>query len=253
MEAIDATLVAGFLLSMIRVGAFVVSSPLFSKTVPVPGRIALTLALSVFLTTPFADLGTGALLGAAVVNAAVGIVLGIVTGLPFAMFNVAGGFVDVTSGLSVAAVIDPNQGGQAAIFNRTFGLVALVMFVGIGGDHLLVQGLALSLETIPLDGAVSLEGSLLQVVATASGRLLVAGAELALPAVAALFLTEVGLGLASRFAPQANLFVLGMPLRVLITLATASVVFLGFPAANDGLLRLVCEAFVDGLRGLGAG
>ena len=45
--------------------------------------------------------------------------------------------------------------------------------------------------------------------------MLVAAVEMAMPALAALFVAEVVLGIASRFAPQANIFLLGLPAKVI--------------------------------------
>jgi flagellar biosynthetic protein FliR len=44
-----------------------------------------------------------------------------------------------------------------------------------------------------------------------------------------LFLADVGLGLLTRVAPALNAFALGFPLKVLITLGLAGLLFLAFP------------------------
>lgn len=245
-------LVMGLMLSIMRVAGFVLSSPIFPVGIPVIGRVALTLGLGLFFAAPFpGSLDLLTMLGAAIVNLTVGLLLGWLTGLVFAIFPIAGGVIDVASGMGVAAILDPNQGIQAAVFNRLFTLLALAIFMLVGGDQLLIHGIALSIETIPLDGGISLQAGLAPFVVDAVTHMFVAGAEIALPVVAALFVTEVVLGIASRFAPAANVFILGLPLRILVAFGVVTVSLTMFPGAVSAAMRLMREAMVAGLRGLG--
>lgn len=252
--ALDPAFTAGVLLSVLRVASFVIASPVFPRSIPMLGRLAVSLALGLFLAEPLGgELELPRLVGAALVNVGVGVTLGFLTSLIFAMFPVAGAIIDVTSGLSASATFDPSQGSSAASFDRLFNLTALTLFMVVGGDRLMVEGLALSTQAIPVDGSIQLNDAVVPYVVDVSRMLLVAGAELALPAVAALFLSEVVLGLASRFAPASNVFILGMPLKILLTFTTASLSLALFPGAIDAAMASVARAFEAGLRGLGAG
>jgi flagellar biosynthesis protein FliR len=251
--ALDAGWATGFLLGMIRVAAFVVVSPLLGRAMPAQGRMVLVVALGLFLAAPVpgaTDLGV--LLVAGFANAVVGAVLGFLTGLIFQLFPVAGSLIDTMSGLSVAQVFDPSQGEQAAVFARLFNLTALTIFFAIGGLHLVVEGLALSVQAIPLNGALNPQTGLPTLVLELTAQLMVAGLELAMPVIAALFLAEVVLGLAARLAPQANVFLLGLPAKIFIALSLVSVSLLIYPEIIDGAMAITRGTFVDALRGLGA-
>ena len=52
---------------------------------------------------------------------------------------------------------------------------------------------------------------------------------------AVLFLADVGLGLLTRVAPALNAFQLGFPLKILITLGLAGVMFLSIPRVVSAL------------------
>ena len=233
-------------------GGFVVASPLFARTMPVHGRLALTLALGLSLAEPVDALPatTAVLMGLAVVNVVVGVVLGFITGVVFQLFAVAGSMIDITSGMSVSAIFDPGMGNQAAVFSRLFNQVAVALFVLVGGLPLLVGGLALSVRAIPLDGRLDASAGLVDLVVELISTLMVAAIELALPVLAALFVTELVLGLASRFAPQANVFMLGLPAKLLITVSLIGLCLLLFPESLDGVLDHVRDGFTDTLRGL---
>lgn len=248
--ALNAHWAAGLLLAMTRVAAFVVATPLLPRSIPVVGRAGVVIVLGFALSAPMTDVGVPALLAAAGVNVVVGLVLGFLTGVVLHLFTVAGDVLDVTSGLSVAAVFDPLTGDQGAVLGRLFPLAAVTMFLVVGGLRALVHGLGASVQAIPLDGSVRLDPGLISVGVEVTGRLLVAGVELALPAVAALFLSEVVLGLASRFAPQANVLMLGLPLKILLLLSTVGLVVLLFPEAIAGMMELMERTFVDAIDGL---
>jgi flagellar biosynthetic protein FliR len=238
---------------MIRVAAFVVATPMLPRSIPVVGRAGVVIVLGFALASPTPDTSLPALIAAAAVNIGVGLVLGFLTGVILHLFTVAGDILDVTSGLSVAAVFDPLTGDRGAVLGRLFPLAAVTIFLAVGGLGALVQGLAASVAVIPLDGAIRFNAGLIDVAVTVTGRILVAGVELALPAVAALFLSEVVLGLASRFAPQANVLMLGLPLKILVLLTTVPLVLLLFPEAMAGMMDVVDRTFVDGINGLRVG
>lgn len=251
--AFDANWAFGLMLALARMAGFVIASPILSSAVPMPGRIATAFALAFFFAEPLAAEPTvPALAALVVVNSVVGIVLGYLTGMLFHLFVTAGNLIDVTSGLSAAALFDPLRAETSAPFGRLFNIAALAIFAAIGGLQLLVRGLALSLRAIPLDGSINPDGGLVTLTLRLFGQMIVAAAQLALPVLAALFLAEVVLGLAARFAPQANIFLLGLPAKLLVTFSVSGVVLLFFPEAMDHVLSVVEETFTNGLRGLAA-
>lgn len=248
---IDAAWAAGLVLSITRMAGFVVASPLLGRAIPAPGRLAVTMVLGVFFASPMQATPTlELLLSAGLMNAAVGVVLGFLTGVIISLFPVAGTIIDITSGLAAASIMDPTTGQQGAVFSRLFNLTGLALFYVVGGLGLIVRGLALSVEAIPLDGSVSPDASLAGLATRLTHKLVVAGAEVAMPVLAALFLTELILGLASRFAPQANVFLLGLPAKLLIAFSMAGLSLMMFPEAIDGVLRVMHDTFVDALAGL---
>ena len=249
--SIDAQYAMGLVLALARVTGFVVASPVTGKAIPFMGRMAFTMAIGFFLTEPVAEPSSiFVLVGWAVVNAVIGVVLGFLTGVVFHLFAVAGSMIDLSSGLALATVYDPSQGEPAAVFNRMFNVVALTLFVLLGGLHLLVGGLAISVEAIPLDGQITMQGGLVDLTLMLISRMMVAAIEVALPVLAALFLAEIVLGLAGRFAPQANVLLLGLPAKLLLTFSLLTVSFLLFPEAMDGVTGGVRDAFNEGLSAL---
>jgi flagellar biosynthetic protein FliR len=74
-------------------------------------------------------------------------------------------------------------------------------------------------------------------IVTGMTTMFVSAVQIAGPLLAVLFLADVGLGLLTRVAPALNAFQLGFPLKVLITLGLAGVMFLAMPRVVSSLAR----------------
>ncbi len=248
---IPAGQVAGFLLASIRIAGFVTSSPMFGRAIPGPGRVAVITVLGFAFASPVeGSLDLAGLAVAAVVNAGIGLLLGWITGLIFHLFAVAGGIIDYSSGLASAEMFDPLTQASTPIVGRFLNLGALTLFLVLGGDRLLVAGLGRSFDAIGVTGSIDLDPGLATVAVDLVGRLMIAGIELAMPALAALFLAEVVLGIASRFAPQANVFIIGLPAKLLVAFASIGAVVLLVPETTSGVFDIVADTFTQTIAGL---
>ena len=247
---VDADWVTGLLFASIRCAGFVVASPIF-KAIPASGRTALVLVLGYAFAEPVSAAGDlGMLLVGGFTNAVVGLALGFLTGLIFYVFTVAGSMIDFTSSLSAASIFDPMAGQQVTVFGRMFNIMAMALFLVLGGDRLLASGLAVSFEAVAIDGTISLSGGLAEIGVTLLGRMMIAAIELAMPALAALFIAEVVLGIAARFAPQSNVFLIGLPVKIFAAMASVTAVLLLVPETMDGVLSIVQETFREALMGM---
>ncbi|MCP3977312.1 MAG: flagellar biosynthetic protein FliR [bacterium] len=246
---IDAGWVTGMLLASIRIAAFVAASPIFGAAIPATGRIALVLVLGYTFADPVTvELTFGFLIVTAFTNAIVGFLLGYLTGVIFTLFTVAGGLIDFTSSLSAAQVFDPLTRSQNPIFGRFFNLSALALFFVLGGDRLLVAGMQTSFDAVGVTGELAVSSGLVDLGVTLLSRMMIAAVELAMPAMAALFVVEVLLGIASRFAPQANVFLIGIPAKIVTALASVTAVLLLVPETMDGSLNIIRDTFRDVMR-----
>lgn len=243
---------AGLIFAMTRVGGFLVASPYINQRLPTAGRLAVTFGVSIFLVTPVSPeaLELAPMVTAIILNLASGLILGLLTSILFSSFATAGAMVDMSSGLAVSAVFDPSMGAQTTIFQRFFDLTALVLFLVMGGHRLLLMGLMTSVEVIGLDGTFSLDEGLGDLAVDIMASYTLASLEIAVPILAALLLAELALGVASRLLPQANVFLLGLPLKILVVLAVVTVSVNSFPSIMDWLMDAMEDTFEQVLVGL---
>jgi len=249
---VDAAWAVGLVLAVTRVAAFTIASPLLGRALPATARLAATFAVALAMVRPVPGvIELGDLLAAGAVNAVVGAALGYVSGLILNLFTSAGGIIDMVSGLSIATVFDPMQGDQGGVFARLFHLTGLALFVVGGGLALLVGGLVASARVIPLGGSLTPVPGLTGLVLELVSQLMRSAVELALPVIGVLLMLELAMGLAARFAPQANVFMLGMPAKILAAITVVGSAWVLFPDAVDGVEATVARSLEAVLRGLG--
>jgi flagellar biosynthetic protein FliR len=235
------------------VGAFLAASPIYSRAVPFVGRLALATVLGFsFAAAAPALVSLGSLFQASLVNIGIGLALGFLTGLIFHLFSVAGSLIDFSSSFSAASLFDPVTGRRTAVFDRAFTVTAITLFLVIGGDRLLIRGLDATFDIIPVDGSLSLQGGLAEIAVELVGRMFIAAIELAAPALAALFVAEAVLGVAARFTPQTNVFLIGLPVKVIAALITVVFVVLLFPETIRGAVNVMEDTFIDVVRSMAA-
>ncbi|WP_426441421.1 type III secretion system export apparatus subunit SctT [Bradyrhizobium genosp. P] len=151
------------------------------------------------------------------------LLLGVVLGLPVAAImwgiEAAGTFIDNQRGAMMTSLLDPASGNQASPLGTFLGdLYAIWLFV-TGGFSKLLEALYRSHEIWPVwsfhprigPAFVAEVLGLADVVMRLT--LLLAG-----PAIVAMLLSELGLALIGRFAPQLQVFYLAMPVKSIVGL-----------------------------------
>lgn len=231
------TLVA-FLLAMVRTTAWLTMSPPFARTLmPTRVRVGFGVALGALLAgqvdVSTVDLAIGSLVLAIGYQVFIGVALGFVVQLFFAAFQAAGAIIDFSSGFSVGAVYDPMSGNQNATVARFYSLTATVLLF-VGGGHLLIlSGYMRSFQAAPLGGP-SID-HLSQLLLGGIGTFFVAAIEIAFPLAAAMLMTEIGLALLARAAPQANVLMLGLTLKALVLVVLLGLSLAVLPSAVEQL------------------
>lgn len=158
---------------------------------------------------------------------AVGLIIGYLSFIVMAAVQFGAELLDVQMGLSVAASFDPGQ-GSVNMIRRMMFYIAMILYLLMNGHMRLLEALKYSFEVIPLTGIV-LTPKLITLLWMKTGQVFVLGLQIASPIVAALFITQVALGLLARVAPQMNVFMLSFPLNIMIglSLLSASLLLLG--------------------------
>jgi flagellar biosynthetic protein FliR len=230
-----------FLLVLARTGAWVVAAPVLSAKGMSPiGRLSAAVALAVFVTPLMGKAHVPTDLPAYATSVAgqvaIGLVLGWLTSLLFNAFEVAGSLADLSGGFSYAQIVDPLSGQPAAAFSRLFSVCFSAIFFVSDAYQAVIGGFVQSFKGIPLDHLPSLSNGAAGTLGHAVTLVLLSALEVAAPLLGVLFLTDVALGFAARFVPQANAMALAMPVKTLVALTAAGATLALLPSHAAHLL-----------------
>ena len=215
-----------FLLIFCRITAFFVVTPIFSsRSVPATFKIGLGFMISLLVFLSY-GLQQNIVLGPEYIllvlrEILLGVLLGFVVYLFFSVVQTAGALMDMQIGFAMANVIDPNTGTSAPLLGNFKYMVLMVLFLMLNGHHYLLAGLMNSYAWMPLDNelfARVMSGNVSVFLTKALSMTFLLAIQVAAPMMVALFLTDVGLGFLTKTAPQFNVFVVGIPLKIIVGL-----------------------------------
>lgn len=237
MVSFSSELINGWIISLLwpltRVLGVIATAPILSDR-SIPNRIklgfGLVLTLIIMPTIPaiptfdiFSLQGFLILLQQMIIGLAMGFSIRLV----FSAIGIAGQLIAMSMGLGFATFFDPQTRGQTTAISQFLTILVMLVFLSLDGHLLMISALANSFVTMP----IVIEGggiSPMKVVAWGEA-IFSTGVLLALPAVAALLITNMALGILTRTAPQLNLFGIGFPV-------TLSIGFLVLALALQGML-----------------
>lgn len=236
-------LLAVFLVSL-RLGAMLALTPVLQAAgVPAPVRVLLVIGLATVLVlggpaTQPADLAAlsrpGPLMAAAASELALGALLALGIQIAFAAIAFAGHLIDVQIGFGIAQVFDPVTHRQIPVLAGAFNQLAIVVFFLSDAHHALLRALAYTLERFP-PGRPWPVSDAMPLVAQQAAGLFALGFALAAPVVACLLLLELALGVLARNLPQINMFVIGIPVKIVVGLGLLA---LWFATMGDAMHRV---------------
>jgi flagellar biosynthetic protein FliR len=218
-----------FVLVLTRVAGLVMTAPIFASSVA-PARVRAFLAVGLSLliaplywnrsVAPPGDLanfavvlGREALLGAA---------MGLSLMILFAGLQLSGQIVGQMSGMSLADVFDPSFDASIPVFSQLLDLIALAVFVAIGGHRRVMSALLDTFQSLP-PGSAGASGDLAEMLTDAVTHSFALGIRAAAPVMVALLMSVLVMGLINRALPQLNVLVVGFSLNAMIMLAAFSV------------------------------
>lgn len=224
-------MVGNYLWPFIRIGAFIAAMPIFTSTfINARVRLMLSIALTVIavpLLPPVPEIDAISIDGVLLImqQVLIGVSMGAIFHMVFAVFTIGGQVIAMQMGLGFATMIDPVNGAQAPVLSM-FYIILVTLFFFLLDGHLAVIGLLMeSFRSMPIGGGNISTASMWNIVAWAS-QMFSSAIMVALPAVTALLLINMSLGVIGRAAPQLNIFAVGFSITIT---AGFYVIFISLP------------------------
>ncbi|MDR1727067.1 MAG: flagellar biosynthetic protein FliR [Acidobacteriota bacterium] len=233
--------VVRFAIVLARLGGIMVSAPFFSGgSIPVTIRVAFSL-LAAWVLAPSLPLGSlpaglslGSLTGTILMEVVFGLVLGFVANCVFAGLQFAGQIISFQMGFSVINLIDPQTEVDMPVFSFFANYVGILLFLLVNGHHWFLLAVHDSFGVLPVGGFV-IGGALVEQFVGMTATIFAIGVKIAGPVIIVTTIVDIVIGIIGRTAPQINLLVVGMPLKLLAGFACLSFSFYFLPRQLEGV------------------
>ena len=231
---------------VLRIGGFVLSAPTTSEAA-IPRMVKIVLIVSLtFLVAPLTTVPAGLSIFsadgmlAAVLEILIGISIGMVVQVAFEALTFAGQSISLSMGLGFATLVDPQRGAQTPVLGQLFVILGTLTYLALNGHLMLIGSLVDSFKYMPI-GNAHIDKDFLLMVVMWGARVFDSGLLIALPAVIALIIVNLALGVVTRAAPQLNLFGIGFTITVL---AGFFVLIVGLDGIMSGITTLINNALM---------
>lgn len=217
-----------FTMVLARISGLTMTAPIFgTKDVPMQVRALLTAALALLImpTQWHVEVGYPGSLANYLLFIGSELIIGLCLGLGivilFSGLQVAGQLIGRTGGMMMANVLDPNSGEEVPLFSRLLFLLAMAVFVCIGGHRMIMAALLDTFASIP-PGSGTVSTTIVPAFTDLITQSFVLGIRSAAPVLAAILLSILIMGLISRTMPQFNILAVGFGMNSMLTFGVLS-------------------------------
>lgn len=231
--------------------------PFFGNVnIPVRIKIALSFFLSLIImnSVDYSAVSYQGMLGYSILiaqEAVTGLLIGIGSGFTLYILNFSGHMLDMEIGFSMAMEMDPTTQVQTTISATFLTAVFMLMFIASDMHYFLIDAVVDSYKVIPIgEGIVS--PNLYKIFVQYVIDYFVIGFRIILPVFACILVINVILGILARIAPQMNMFVFGMQLKVFAGLSLIFILMNFLPGITDFLfneMQTLTKLFMLSLAG----
>jgi len=227
-----------FLLILVRITGFIFTAPFFSlRNVPITAKAALSISLAAILinTVSFNPLHYDGIINFSflvISEALAGVVMGFFTNIAYYILNFAGQLLDMEIGFSMMSQLDPVLNIESTITANLYGNLVLLIMLITNLHHYFIRALVVSFQKIGIGEAV-INPAAYQLMIKFIVDYFVIAFRIILPVYAALLVVNTILAILSRIAPQMNMFVIGMQIKIFVGLIVLIMIMGLVPSVAD--------------------
>ena len=226
------------LMVIARVSAFVMTAPFFNyNSIPARMKAAISIMLSILVIQihPPAAISYTGMIGYSILvvkEIVVGLILGFMCNLCMHIVNFAGQLMDMEMGLSMANMFDPATNVQITVTGNIYNYFMMLLLVVTNMHYYIIRAVFDSFAYFNVGEAVY-RGSLKDIMVDFMVNYFIIAFRIVLPIFCCMLIINVVLGVLARAAPQMNMFVVGIQIKVLAGLAMLVVLVQTLPTVSD--------------------
>lgn len=241
------------LLIFVRIlGFFMVVPIISSQNIWMMARLFLALVMAIALfssgvvTTVYYAGGTPSYIYMILLEFMVGMAMGYVS---FAVFNLiffAGQLIDFQIGLMMVNVLDPMTQIQVPLVGNLLYFALMALVVANGGIHMFFQAFFYSYTILDIGSAVvignvNLAWYMLFILVEST----ILAVRISMPIVGTMMIINIALGIMVKTVPQMNIFVVGLPLKLLVGIV---LIWLVMIPALGGMYNQMFDMAINDMR-----
>ncbi len=242
-----------YLLILVRITGYIFTAPFFSqRNVPIRVKTGLSIFMAAILiyTVPYTTPEYNTVIGFAVLivkEALAGAIMGLFANIAYFILAFSGQIIDMEIGFSMVSEIDPTTSIQTTITANFYGyLVLLVMFI-TNLHHYFIRAIIESFQLIEV-GKVNLNPNLYKLMVQFITDYFIIGFRIVLPVFAAILIVNTLLAILAKIAPQMNMFVVGMQIKIFVGLIVLAVIMQLIPGVADKIFNEMKELLLQSVK-----
>ena len=216
-----AQLIHMWLWPFFRIAGLLMTAPIIgTRSVPMRVRISVAIAITMVIfpiipVVPDVEPLSAEGFFISMQQVVIGVAMGLSVRVVFIALEITGQAIGQLMGLMLASMVDPLNGNQVPIIGQFYILLATLLFLTIDGHLMMINVLAQSFETLPINSA-GLSSSNAWDFLIWTGNIINTAVVIALPALVSLLIVNLAFGVMTRSAPQLNIFAVGFPIMILL-------------------------------------
>jgi flagellar biosynthetic protein FliR len=163
----------------------------------------------------------------------VGITLGFLANITLTIIGMAGQFVDREIGFSMVSNFDQTFNTETTITAQLYSMLVTLIMLCSDMHYFILSALSDSFELIPLGNVTIDSGSLYDTMISYMTTYFTLALRISFPILIVIMLLNVVLGVLAKTAPQMNMFVIGVQLKIFIGFAVLMVMISFLPTITD--------------------
>lgn len=245
-----------FLLILVRISGFVFSAPFFSLN-DVPRRVQAGLSVYIAIVlfgslehTKLEYVGIIGYAGLVITELMVGLVMGFIMNCCLQILAFSGQIIDMEIGFSMVTVMNPAANMSSTVTGNLYTYLVMLLLLGSDLYRYIIKAALDAFSFIPVGKAV-INISIYQLMVTFIKDYFILGFRIVLPIFAATLMVNVVLGVLAKVAPQMNMFVIGMQLKVFMGLIIIALAARYIPVVGDLIydeMKLMAQESVSYFR-----
>lgn len=178
----------------------------------------------------------------------VGLTIGFMSSITLSIIGMAGQFIDREMGFSMVSNFDATFNTETTITAEFYNMLIMVILLCSNMHYFIISALADSFKLIPLGHVLIDSGSLYDTAINYMTDYFVIAIRISLPIMIAIVLLNVVLGILAKTAPQMNMFVVGIQLKIFTGFAVLFVTLSLLPNITEFIYNQMQKVVINVLE-----